>query len=87
VAETSSGEAGDTKADEPAIGRPVQLPPPATILPSTGATTAGRMTLQELLATTEEPEATAKVEALHAAEYQEGAVDQEIAGERRSKRN
>jgi hypothetical protein len=71
VAETSGGEAVDTEADEPAIGRPVQLPPPANILPSTEATTAGRMILQKLLATTEEPEATAKVEALHAAEYQE----------------
>jgi len=81
VAETSGGEAVDTEADEPAIGSPVQLPPPANILPSTGATTAGRMTLQKLLATTEEPEATAKVEALHAAEYQEGTVEQEVAGE------
>jgi len=56
VAEPSAEEAADAEADEPAIGKPVQLPTPAAALPSTGTASACGITLQELLATAEEPE-------------------------------
>jgi hypothetical protein len=81
VVEVDAEEKADSEADEPAIGRPVQMPLPATAAPGGEAGSTGRVTLQELLGLTEEPGTAAEAKAVHAVRHQEGHEDPEVVVE------